>query len=183
MHKYLYTLHTNIEFEGEKMKRGNTRYFVIGLIAFTLILTGAYAILTATLNISGTATGIGNFKLEFTNVTVSDASKATTTNNADNTTITINTDLDYPGDNVTTNFTIKNTGGLAARVDNITINNPDNDDFSVQIIGLANIEGTTLPVGGTVDSSIIITWKSSSTTPTPTEASFDISVNFSQATT
>jgi hypothetical protein len=165
------------------MKKRNTRYFVIGLIAFTLILTGAYAILTATLNITGTATGISNFKLEFTNVSVSDTSKATTTNSTDNTTITINTNLNYPGDNVTTNFTIKNTGGLAAKVDNILINNPDSNDFSVQIIGLANIQGTTLPVGGTTDSSIIITWKSTSTTPTPTETSFDISINFSQATT
>jgi hypothetical protein len=147
-----------------------------------LILTGAYAVLTATLNITGTATGIGNFKLEFTNVSVSDVGKATTTNNTDNTTITIDTNLSYPGDSVTTNFTIKNTGGLAAKVDNITINNPDSIDFSVQIIGLANIQGTTLPVGGTTDSSIIITWKSTSTTPTPTETSFDISIDFSQAT-
>jgi hypothetical protein len=183
MYKTLYTLHTNIEFKGDNMKRRNTRYFVVGLIAFTLILTGAYAILTATLNISGTATGVGNFKLEFTNVSVSDATKATTTNNADNTTITIDTNLNYPGDSVTTNFTIKNTGGLDARVDSITVNNPDSNDFTVQIIGLSTIEGTTLPVGGATDSSIIITWKSTSTTPTPEGTSFDISINFSQATT
>ncbi len=43
------------------MRRGNTRYFVIGLLAFTLILAGAYALLTTTLNISGTATGTGDF--------------------------------------------------------------------------------------------------------------------------
>ncbi len=35
---------TRIRKKDYKMRRDNTKYFVIGLIAFTLILTGAYAI-------------------------------------------------------------------------------------------------------------------------------------------
>jgi uncharacterized membrane protein len=165
------------------MKRRDTTYLAIGLIIITLILTGAYALLTATLNITGTATGLGDFKLSFTNVNVTNESKATATTNTDNTTITITTNLTYPGDSVTTNFTIKNTGALPARVDNITINNPDSADFTVQIVGLSDIKGTVLPVNGTTDSSIIITWNVASTTPTPASTTFDISIDFSQATT
>lgn len=164
------------------MKKKNTRNFVIGLIALTLILTGAYAILTGTLNISGTATGVGDFKLEFTNVSVNNPDKATATINNDNTTITIDTNLDYPGDSITTTYTIKNTGGLSARIDNITVNNPASIDFTVDIIGLDNIEGSTLLVGDTIDGSIIITWNTASTNPSPEPVSFDISIDFSQAT-
>lgn len=164
------------------MKRRNTRYLVIGLIAFTLILTGAYALLTTTLNITGTATGAGDFKLEFTNVNVAEATKATAATNTDNTAITIDTNLSYPGDSVTTNFTISNTGSLAATVDSLTINNPASTDFTVQIVGLSSIEGTTLAVGGTTVGSIVITWNQASTNPTPESVSFDISIHYSQAT-
>lgn len=165
------------------MRKENTRYFVIGLIAFTLILTGAYALLTTTLNISGTATGLGDFKLEFVDINVTNDVKATATANTDNTMITIATNLDFPGDSVTTNFTIKNTGALAAIVDDIIINNPASTDFNVQIIGLDTIEGTTLPANGTVDGSIVITWNTASINPAPESVTFDISIDFSQATT
>lgn len=164
------------------MKR-NTRYFVIGLIALTLLLTGAYAILTATLNITGTAAGTGDFKLEFTNVNVTDAVRGTATTSADNTMITITTNLTYPGDTVTTNFTISNTGSLPARIDKITINNPASTDFTVLINGLDTLEGTILPVGTTTTGSIVITWNTASTNPTPASTDFDIGIDFSQATT
>lgn len=164
------------------MRRRNTRYFVIGLIAFTLLLAGAYAILTTTLNITGTATGTGDFKLEFANVNVTDNDKATATPDSTNTTISIDTNLTYPGDTVTVNFTIRNTGSLAAMVDTLTINNPASSDFTVQINGLSSIEGTTLAVGGTTVGSIVITWNASSTTPTPESVSFDVSIDYSQAT-
>lgn len=164
------------------MKRKNTRYFVIGLIAFTLILAGAYAILTATLNITGTAVGAGDFKLEFTNVTVTDDTKATATRSADNTVVSIDTNLSFPGDTVTTNFTITNTGSLPAKVDNLTINNPVSTDFTVQIVGLDTIEGTTLPVGNTTTGSVVITWNTTSTNPAPESISFDVTIDYSQAT-
>lgn len=164
------------------MRRSNTRYFLIGFIAFAVILAGAYALLTTTLNITGTATGATDFKLEFTNVNVTDNTKATATTNTDNTVITIATNLAYPGDTVTTNFTISNTGSLPARVDNLTINNPSSTDFTVQITGLAGIEGTTLAVGGTTVGSIVITWNTSSTNPTPESVTFGVTIDYSQAT-
>lgn len=163
--------------------RRNTRYFILGLIALTLLLTGAYAVLTATLNITGTAAGTGDFKLEFTNVNVTDSAKGTATTSADNTMLTISTNLTYPGDTVTTNFTISNTGSLPARIDNITINNPASTDFTVQINGLDNLNGTILPVGTTTSGSIVITWNTASTNPTPASTDFTIGIDFSQATT
>ena len=164
------------------MRRKNGRYLVIGLLAFTLVLAGAYAILTTTLNITGTATGTGDFKLEFTNVNVTDDTKATATTSADNTVITISTNLTFPGDTVTTNFTITNTGSLPARVDNLTIGNPASADFTVQINGLSAIEGTILPVNDSTTGSIVITWNAASTNPTPESIQFNVTIDYSQAT-
>lgn len=158
------------------------KYFVLGLIAFTLVLTGVYAILTTTLNISGTATGATNFKIQFDNVSVTDTNKATTALDTDQTTLNINTSLSYPGDSVTINFSMKNTGSLNASIDNITINNPNSDDFTVQINGLDTIEGTVLSVGNQITSSIVITWKSTSTNQTPDTVPFSISIDYSQST-
>jgi hypothetical protein len=165
------------------MKRKNRRYFIIGLIAFILVLAGVYAIFTTALNISGTATGTANFKIEFTDATISDVSKANYDISTDGTTLTINTNLSYPGDSATINFTIKNTGTLAARVDKLTITNNNSADFTVQIVGLSNIEGTVLPVNGTTNGSIVATWNTSSTNQNPTDVTFGVTIDYSQSTT
>lgn len=165
------------------MKKRNTRYLIFGLIIFGLVFTGVYALLTTTLNITGTATGTGDFKIQFDTATVTDSEKATLTLDNDKTTMTIDTNLSFPGDTVTINFTMKNTGSLTAKVDNIVIDNPDSNDFTVVINGLDSIEGTNLTVGAEITSSITITWKTESTNPTPTEAPFSITIDYSQATT
>ncbi len=164
------------------MRRRNGRHLAIGLLAFTLVLAGAYALLTTTLNITGTATGTGDFKLDFSNVTVTDDTKATATTSDDNTVITISTNLTFPSDTVTIDFTITNTGSLPARVDNLTIDNPASTDFTVQINGLSEIEGTVLAVNDTTTGSIVITWNTASTNPTPESVQFNVTIDYSQAT-
>lgn len=164
------------------MRDKKVRYFVIGLIIFTFVLTGVYALLAANLNIYGTATGTGDFKIEFSNFTVSDATKATANLNQDNTSLTINTTLSYPGDSVTIDFTIQNTGSLAATVDNLIINENSTEDFTITINNLANIEGTTLAVGATTVGSIVVTWNASSVTESPEDVNFDVTIDYIQAT-
>jgi hypothetical protein len=165
------------------MKRRNTRYLIFGLIVFGLVFTGVYALLTTTLNITGTATGTGDFKIQFDTATVTNNEKATLVLDDDKTTMNINTNLSFPGDTVTINFTMKNTGSLTARVDDIVIDNPDSADFTIVINGLNSIEGTNLTVGAEITSSIVITWKAESTNPTPTTVPFSITIDYSQATT
>ncbi len=164
------------------MRDKKVRFFVIGLIIFTFILTGVYALLAANLNITGTATGTGDFKIEFSNFTISDATRATANLNQDNTSLTISTNLSYPGDTVTIDFTIQNTGSLAATVDNLIINENSSEDFTITINNLANIEGTTLAVGATTVGSIVVTWNASSVTGTPEEVNFDVTIDYIQAT-
>lgn len=164
------------------MRSRERRVFIIGVLVFTLLLTGAYALLAANLNITGTAAGAGNFKIEFSSFTVSDEAKATALVNEGRTSLDINANLSFPGDTVTINFIIKNTGALAATVQDLIINNNQSSDFSVNITGLSGIEGTTLAVGETTAGSIIIKWNETSTIANPETVNFDVTIDYIQAT-
>ena len=164
------------------MRERRNKNFAVGLLLFLLLLTGGYALLATNLNITGTATGTGDFKIEFNSYTVSDEAKATATLDADRTSMTIDANLSFPGDTVTIDFTIKNTGSLAATVSDLTINNNGSTDFNIAINGLDAIEGTTLGVGQSTNGSIVVTWNASSTTATPEGVTFDVTINYLQAT-
>lgn len=164
------------------MKNRSTKLLIVALLVISLSLAGVYALIAATLNITGTATGTADFKIEFTNANVSNADKASYTINPDGTVLNITSNLSYPGDTVTINFTIGNTGSLAAIVNNLTINENSTSDFTIDIIGLDAIEGTTLDANETTNGSIVVTWNSASTTTTPEEVSFNVTLEYLQAT-
>lgn len=163
----------------EKKKNRNTIFILIGFILF---LAGAYALFATTLNITGTASGAGNFKIEFTNFTISNDTKASATLDSANTNLSVQANLTFPGDTVTIDFTIKNTGALAATVNNLVINENSNDDINVSIVGLTAIEGTTLNPNETTTGSIVVTWNASSTNQTPETVNFDVTIDYIQAT-
>lgn len=156
------------------------RTYIIGLLAFVLVLTGVYALLAANLSIAGTATGVADFKVEFLNFTISNEEKATATLNANNTSLNIEADLRFPGDQVIIDFTIKNTGSLSATVEDLVINNNDNEDITITINGINTIKGTNLNVAETTTGSIIITWNTMSTNPEPEIVNFDVSIDYIQ---
>ena len=112
------------------MRNKNNINYLLTLGVIAILLTGVYAILSANLQITGTAVGAGDFKVEFKNVIVDDPNKATVNLDGDSTTLTIDATLDYPGDEVTINFTIENIGNLAARVQDLVINENSTDDIN-----------------------------------------------------
>ena len=95
------------------MERRN-RSLIIGALAALIFLTGVYALLVANINIGGTATAGTEFKIEFSDYNVSNEDKANVTLDGTRTSLHIEADLAYPGDTVTIDFTIKNTGLLSA---------------------------------------------------------------------
>ncbi|MDD2434736.1 MAG: hypothetical protein PHO63_00585 [Bacilli bacterium] len=165
------------------MRDRKVKYLVIGLIVFAIALTGVYALLAANLRITGTATGVGDFKIEFSSFSVSNPAKATATLDDNRVSMTIDANLSFPGDTVTIDFTIKNTGSLAATVDNLIINENNTEDFTIIIIGLNEIEGSTLNVGDVTVGSIVVTWNTTSTIPNPAPVNFDVTIDYIQATT
>ncbi|MDD2377818.1 MAG: hypothetical protein PHD10_04140 [Bacilli bacterium] len=165
------------------MRDRKVKYLVIGLIIFAIALTGVYALLAANLRITGTATGVGDFKIEFSSFTVSNPEKATATLDDNNVSLSIDANLSFPGDSVTIDFTIKNTGSLAATVDNLLINENSTEDFTIVINGLNEIEGSTLAVAEATVGSIVVTWNAASNIPDPEPVSFDVTIDYIQATT
>ncbi|NLL44976.1 MAG: hypothetical protein GX247_04870 [Mollicutes bacterium] len=164
------------------MRRQKIRFWILGLAIFTILLTSVYALLAANLEITGTATGAGDFKIEFVNATPSDLNKATATLSAEKTTLDISANLNFPSDSVTIDFVIRNTGSLNAMVENLVINNNSNEDFSIVINGLHDIEGTTLGVGEITEGSIVITWNPTSTSANPESVNFSVTIDYVQAT-
>ena len=164
------------------MRDRRNRMYILGLLAFVLLLTGAYALFATTLNIAGTAGGATEFKIEFSEHSVSDEAKATASLDTLNTTMNITADLSYPGDTVTIFFTIKNTGRLSATVDDLTINENSTEDFNISIVGIENIEGTSLAPDAETSGSIVVTWNSASTNQTPERVDFSVTVDYIQST-
>lgn len=164
------------------MRNRKIKYWVLGLVIFSLLLTGVYALLATNLAVTGTATGAGDFKIEFSSSISSDTNKATATLNTDKTSLNIEANLSFPGDTVTVDFIIKNTGSLKATVQDLVINENSTDDISIVVNGIQNIEGTTLDVGETTQGSVVITWKSTSTIANPESVSFNITIDYIQAT-
>ena len=67
-------------------------------------------------------------------------------------------------------------------VENLVINNNSNEDFSIVINGLHDIEGTTLGVGEITEGSIVITWNPTSTSANPESVNFSVTIDYVQAT-
>ncbi|MDD3392014.1 MAG: hypothetical protein PHE54_00475 [Bacilli bacterium] len=164
------------------MNKKKNKMVLVGLLLFTLALTGVYALLAANLNISGTASGTGDFKIEFSSFSISDDAKATASLDSTKTSLTVDADLTYPGDSVSISFTIKNTGSLPATVSNLNINDNSTDDFNIVINGLSNIVGETLNVNEVTNGTIVITWNASSTNANPESVNFDVTIDYLQAT-
>ena len=143
------------------MRERRNRMFILGLLAFILILSGAYALFAT--NIAGTAGGATEFKIEFVDYTSTNEEKSSVDVDATRTTMSITADLSYPGDTVTINFIIKNTGRLNATVNDLVINENSTEDFNVNIVGLSSILGTSLAPDATTEGSIVVTWNSAST--------------------
>lgn len=162
------------------MRNKNNRNYLLTLGVIALLLTGVYAILSANLDITGTATGTGDFKVEFSSANANNEEKATVDLNADRTTMTIDATLEYPGDSVVINFIIENTGNLAARVQDLVINENSTDDITINVDGITNIQDTVLGVGETTTGSITVTWNTSSTTSKPDVVSFSATIDYVQ---
>lgn len=162
------------------MRNKNNRNYLLSLGVIALLLTGVYAILSANLDITGTATGTGDFKVEFSSANANDEEKATVDLNADRTIMTIDATLEYPGDSVVINFIIENTGNLAARVQDLVINENSTEDITINVDGITNIQDTVLGVGETTTGSITVTWNTSSTTSKPDVVSFSATIDYVQ---
>ena len=125
------------------MKDRKKRNIIIGALCSLLVFMGiGYAILSQTLNISGTANMQGNWSVKITNMKLLEANKtgrATEVSSSyTNTTASFEADLYMPGDSIEYEVTVTNNGNIDAVLNNIkqTKTNQHKDiKFSNSLIG------------------------------------------------
>lgn len=147
------------------MKKQNI--FVLCLISFLLILTVGYALLENTLQISGTATGIGDFDVEFSSTTITKevgSVGASANISIDKNSIDINVPkLQYPGAYVEFTVEVKNNGTIPAMLAGIDTENLTTDPtVKVSYEGLKELENVNMNQNDTQKFKIIVTWDKNS---------------------
>lgn len=169
-------------------RRHGKKNVLIGfLIAAILMMSVGYAALASQLNINGVSGITGNFQVKFTNITegvaVGTATNKTAASVTD-TTATFDVEFVSPGDSMTYEITVKNTGNLVAKLDKITglPTGNENDPIKYTVTGVS--EGDTLAVNETV----VVTVKAeydSSVTSQPTDdklsKSLSVTLNYVQS--
>jgi len=171
--------------KNEKMKK----YLIIVLVVLLLGLAVGYAAFSDTLTISGTATALGTFDVQFDSVVVDQKNGV----NINNTTATIDStknllnvqvaDMAYPGAGAQITTVIKNVGTVPAKIDSITPTGLEGTT-NIEIVGLdvLNTSHEVIQPQGTCTVTFYVRWKPDATTDiTTTEtANFSLVVNYTQ---
>lgn len=157
----------------------------VALVVVLLLVAVGYASFSGLLNITGTATANGNFEVVFVNGVVTTNHGEATVNQADNTKMTANVKLNYPGDSAFVMATVRNNGDVPAKLTSLKIYNKgttnkfSNDD--IEILPPDDVDTEALQPGESRTLKIMVKWIEGSTTKSAT-ADFDIQLEYGQAT-
>lgn len=172
--------------------KNKSKLIGIALVVVLLALAVGYASFSGMLRVSGTASANGNFEVIFTNGAVSTNHGTATVNQADNTKMTADIKLAYPGDGCFVTATVKNNGDVPAKLSALNLYNRgtttafSNDDIEVLVPDydtLGNeLENLVLKAGESTSVTFTVKWRKESTAKSAT-AEFDIQLDYEQATT
>lgn len=168
--------------------KNSSKIIGIALVVVLLALAVGYASFSGVLKVSGTADASGKFEVVFTNGVVSTSNHGTATvNQADNTKMTANIKLGYPGDGCFVTATVTNNGTVPAELVGFNVYNKgtattfSNNDIEVLIPDMNTIGNKVLQAGESTTITFTVKWKQDSTATSAT-AEFDIELNYEQAT-
>jgi len=142
----------------EKKKRN----IIIGsLCGVLLLMIVGYAAFQSVLKIKGTSTISSNWDIKITSIT-SEVLHGNPTNAKEpegvgTLTASFETNLVSPGDSIKYTITVENQGNINAKLDKITISEPDNEYVTFETTGLT--EGDSLNAGSTADLIVTVTFK------------------------
>ena len=172
------------------MKLSRQNKIIVGIVALVLALTVGYALFSQSLNIGGTASAKGEFKLIFADASESGnapscvgfsgtceiSSLSSITEEGKTLTITVDK-LNYPGAYVQIPAVIKNEGTVDAKLTGITTEGLSNDDIEVTYTGV--VQGDVFTANSSKDITITVKWKESSESTSSLD--FNIVLNYEQA--
>ncbi len=130
-----------------KVKRDKKEIVIVFLLVALVFMTVGYALLSAQLNVEGTATIVGNFEVKFSDISPTYVGGALEKEGfpkiIDNTTATFDVEFNAPNDSATYVMTVKNTGTIPAKFTSFTgLENFDGDDPIIYTVveGSNNLE-------------------------------------------
>jgi len=144
------------------MTERKKRNIIIGsLCTVLLLMVVGYAAFSSVLKIKGTSNINSNWDIKITSIT-SEVLHGSATNAKDpegigTLTASFETNLVSPGDSIKYTITVANQGNINAKLDKITISEPDNEYVTFETSGLT--EGEPLNAGSTADLIVIVTFK------------------------
>ncbi len=169
--------------------KNKSKVLVVALIVAVLALAIAYASFNGVLKVSGKADASGNFEVIFTNGVVSSSDHGTAiVQSADNTKMTANIKLSYPGDGCYVTATVKNNGTVPAKLTGFHLYNKgsttafSNNDIEVLVPDLNTSGNDVLQPGESTTITFTVKWKKDSKATSAT-AEFDIELDYEQSTT
>ena len=163
-------------------QRKKNNIIIVSLCAAVLLMAVGYAAFSSILNIKGTSSISGNWKVLITNVVnkniVGSASNKEEPSWED-LTATFKTNLVSPGDSIEYDITIENRGNLNATLDKITLTDSNNEAIKFTSSGLE--EGSELNAGVTATLTVKVEYDNNVTTqPESTEGTFTVTLDYSQ---
>jgi hypothetical protein len=161
---------------------------IVGAFVLIGLASIAYAAFAQVLNISGTGTASGDWKVKITSITRTAATGATdsTAPSFTDTSATFNVNLAYPGATATYNIVVTNSGTIPVvltSVNGVTTANAAAPAYiSYNLTGVSN--GTTLAAnGGTNTATVTVTWDPASAPVSAGETkTATITLNYAQST-
>jgi len=144
------------------MTERKKRNIIIGsLCGVLLLMVVGYAAFSSILKIKGTSTISSNWDIKITsiksNVLHGSATNAKDPEGVGTLTASFETNLVSPGDSIKYTITVANQGNINAKLDKITLSEPDNEYVTFETSGLT--EGEPLNAGSTADLKVIVTFK------------------------
>lgn len=121
----------------KKMNKSQKGWMIVGLCLIVVFMAIGYASFSTNLTINGSSTITSSWDIRITDIKVKvftgGASKAEEPAVINNTTATFKTNLVSPGDSMTYEVTVANEGNIAARLNQLTINDENNPAILFQI--------------------------------------------------
>ena len=176
------------------MNQIQNKYVILGsLCALVLTLVVGYAAFSTVLKIKGTSNINSNWDIQITNIIEGEKTGAASTTlykegekagqkimTFENTSATFSSDLQAPGDSIEYIITVTNAGTLDAKLDKITISEPDNEYITFETSGL--VENEELKAGTNKELKVKVTFKDVNINKMePSTSKLTVTLDFSQA--
>lgn len=161
----------------------NPKNILIGaLVATVLAMSVGYAALAQTLNINGTADITSNWNIAFSTISSGTAVGTASNNSApviSGTTASFDVNFISPGDSMTYQIVVSNSGTLDAVLDDIIVTDSGSDAIVYTVTGVS--DGTLLAAGSTNTVTVKVEYSSGVTAqPTTTSRTLSVTLNYVQ---